>query len=316
MKCDDCLSLLAEYIDGEAIGADAERISAHLITCAGCTREFELLTAEQELFARYDRELEIAPSMWQAIAARTTAAGREAEASSRAGMLEWFTGLFAAPRSGYAFAGALAVSIIAVAFGLMYLRINQQPTKETVARNGEQIVPPVVPPRSDTTTASTPVVSPSQSEGIASPPDEGIAAPRKTSKHSGTPTRRDDTGVLFADVAYSDLEERDTIEHVRQAENLLRSIRNLHSSDDDSADGGEIDVSFEKAMSRRLLSENAVLLRDAEVAGKFPTKALLKDLEPFLMEIANLPDKTKANQLRELKDRAQKTEIVAALMSY
>jgi hypothetical protein len=316
MKCNDCLSLLAEYIDGEAIGAAAERIRAHLITCAGCTREFELLTAEQELFARYDRELEIAPSMWQEIAARTTAASREADASSRAGMLEWFTGLFAAPRSGYAFAGALAVSIIAVALGLMYLRINQQPEQSTVARNGNQIMPPIVSPPTDTATAATPVVSPSQSEGIASPADERIAAPRKTSKHSGTPTRRDDTGVLFADVAYSDLEERDTIEHVRQAENLLRSIRSLHSSDDESADGSEIDVSFEKAMSRRLLSENAVLLRDAEVAGKFPTKALLKDLEPFLMEIANLPDKTKANQLRELKDRAQKTEIVAALMSY
>jgi hypothetical protein len=307
---------LAEYIDGEAIGADAERISAHLITCAGCASEFELLRAEQELFARYDRELDIAPAMWQAIAARTTAAGREADASSRAGLPEWFKGLFAAPRSGYAFAGALVVSIIAVAFGLMYLRTNQQPAKETVARNGNQIMPPIVPPRSDTTTAPAIVTAPSQSERIASIPDERTGAPRNMPKHSGSLTRRDDAGVLFADVAYSDLEERDTVEHVRQAENLLRSIRNLHSSDDESADGNEIDVSFEKAMSRRLLSENAVLLRDAEVAGKFPTKALLKDLEPFLMEIANLPDKTKANQLRELKDRAQKTEIVAALMSY
>ncbi|HMJ24630.1 MAG TPA: zf-HC2 domain-containing protein, partial [Pyrinomonadaceae bacterium] len=71
MKCDDCLNLLAEYSDGEVTDSEAERISAHLITCAVCAKEFELVTAEQELFARYDRELEITPAMWSAVSART-----------------------------------------------------------------------------------------------------------------------------------------------------------------------------------------------------------------------------------------------------
>jgi hypothetical protein len=106
--------------------------------------------------------------------------------------------------------------------------------------------------------------------------------------------------------------ERDTAEHIQQAENLLRSIRSLQAADDDS----EIDVSYEKAMSRRLLSENVVLRRDAEMAGKFPTKELLGDLEPFLIDISNLPDKTTPDKLRAIKDRVQKTEIVAALVSY
>ena len=308
MKCDDCLNLLAEYIDGEAIGRDAEQISAHLITCAGCTSELEALTAEQEIFARYDRELSISPSMWQAIEALTAPASRQVETSPRAGLREWFSGLFAAPRFGYAFAGALAVSIIAVVFGLMYLRINQQPVP--LAGNEKRIAPPAV-----ATKSPAPITTPSQGEGTASPQNAGIVSQRRTPKRIGGPTQKDDPGVLFKDVAYSDLEERDTAEHVRQAENLLRSIRNLQSADDDSADS-EIDVSYEKAMSRRLLSENAVLLQDAEVAGKFPTKELLKDLEPFLVDIANLPDKTTANQLRVIKDRVQKTEIVAALMSY
>ena len=315
MKCDDCLNLLAEYIDGEAIEHDAERISAHLITCAGCTSELEALTAEQEIFARYDRELSISPSMWQAIEARTAPASRQVDTSSRVGLREWFSGLFAAPRFGYAFAGALAVSIIAVVFGLMYLRNHQQPEQVTVARNGKQSMPPVVPPGSDPTKIPGSVTSPSAGKGIGSPQNDGSESRRKTPKHNGGLTLKDDSGVLFKEVAYSDLEERDTAEHVRQAENLLRSIRNLQSSDDDSADS-EVDVSYEKAMSRRLLSENAVLLQDAEVAGKFPTKELLKDLEPFLIDIANLPDKTTANQLRAIKDRVQKTEIVAALMSY
>jgi hypothetical protein len=310
MKCDDCLNLLAEYIDGEATEHDAERISAHLITCAGCTGEFEALTAEQEIFARYDRELSIPPSMWNAIQARTAEESRQVDKSSRAGLIEWFTGLFAAPRSGYAFAGALAVALIAVGFGLMYLRIHQQPQPGPLAI----IEKPNAPPVSDTTKPPETVNPPNTGEGIT-PPPKVLTASRETTKRAAGQRKTDDPGVLFKDVAYSDLEERDTAEHVRQAENLLRSIRNMQATDDDSADS-EIDVSYEKAMSRRLLNENAVLLQDAEVAGKFPTKELLKDLEPFLIDIANLPDKSTANQLRAIKDRVQKTEIVAALMSY
>jgi hypothetical protein len=75
-------------------------------------------------------------------------------------------------------------------------------------------------------------------------------------------------------------------------------------------------VSYEKALSRQLLNENVVLRRDAEMSGQFPVKALLSSLEPFLLDIANLPDKTSPDDLRVIKERVQKTEIVAALHSY
>jgi Putative zinc-finger len=298
MKCDDCLNLLAEYIDGEAIEQDAEQVSAHLITCAACAHEFEALMAERETYARYDRELQVSPAMWNAIEARTIAEHRPGQKSSWRASL---AALFAIPRFGFAFSGAMAVVIIAVFAGVMYLRIQPQPPKhEPLVRNDKRIVSP----ENDTR------------EGIASFPSsspvEGIVSRRKTPKHTAHPLKTDDPGVLFADVAYSDLAERDTAEHIQQAENLLRSIRSLQVSDDDS----EIDVSYEKAMSRRLLSENVVLRRDAEMAGKFPTKELLGDLEPFLIDIANLPDKTTPEKLRVIKDRVQKTEIVAALVSY
>jgi len=298
MKCDDCLNLLTEYIDGEASEHDATQVSAHLIACANCANEFEALSAEDEIYARYDRELNISPSMWNAIAARTAAEHRPIQKTS------WRTslaGLFAIPRFGFAFSGAMAVVIIAVVAGVMYLRTQQPPVnKEALAKNGT----PIVSPGTETKDVSAPVAPPS--------PVESNVSERKTRKGPGHPKKPDDPGVLYADVAYSDLAERDTAEHIQQAENLLRSIRSLQTSDDES----EIDVSYEKAMSQRLLSENEVLRRDAEIAGKFPTKELLKDLEPFLIDIANLPDKTTPDKLRAIKDRAQKTEIVAALVSY
>lgn len=297
MKCDDCLNLLTEYIDGEVGEHDAAQVSAHLITCVNCANEFEALTAEQEIYARYDREVNISPSMWNAIQARTNAEHGPAQKSS---WRESLAGLFAIPRFGFAFSGAMAVVIIAVVAGVMYLRTQEQPVDKSIARNGKPIVP-----AGNEVRELPPPAAPS------SPVEENLSS-RKSPKRPGQPMKPDDPGVLFEEVAYSELAERDTAEHIQQAENLLRSIRSLQAGDDDS----EIDVSYEKAMSQRLLSENVVLRRDAERAGKFPTKELLGDLEPFLIDIANLPDKTTPDKLRAIKDRAQKTEIVAALVSY
>jgi hypothetical protein len=296
MKCDDCLNLLTEYIDGEVGEHDADQVSAHLVTCVNCANEFETLTAEQEIYARYDRELNISPSMWNAIEARTNAErGRAQKSSWRVSL----AALFAIPRFGFAFSGAMAVLIIAVVAGVMYLRTQEQPAKNApLLAKDKSIVPPV----SGTKQEIPSVAFPS--------PVEEIVLRKKTPKGPGYTKKPDDPGVLGEED--SELAERDTAEHIQQAENLLRSIRSLQAADDDS----EIDVSYEKAMSQRLLSENVVLRRDAEKAGKFPAKELLGDLEPFLIDIANLPDKTTPDKLRAIKDRAQKTEIVAALVSY
>jgi hypothetical protein len=304
MKCDDCFNLLEEYIDGEAIERDAAQVNAHLITCAACAHEFEALTAEREIYARYDRELAVSPSLWNAIAARTTES-RPIGSGSRFGLGGWLAGLFATPR--YAFAGAAAVVIFALLIGVVFLRTNtrEQPSRELTASK---------------TTNGAPINTP---EGVTEPrggpvPPIGIIGitvpPVKTAATTGSrsPRPRDQSDVLFTDVAYTDIEDKDTADHVAQAENLLRSVRNLQVSDDDE----EVDVAYEKATSRRLLDDNVVLRRDAEMAGKYPAKKLLGELEPFLIDIANLPDKTTPTDLRAISDRMQKTEIVAALRSY
>jgi hypothetical protein len=306
MKCDDCLNLLAEYIDGEVVEHEAEQISSHLIMCGVCTSEFESLTAEQEIYTRYDRELNISPAMWNAIAARTVSESPADDASGKLKPLAWLGGLFATPRLGFAYSGAMAVLIAAVVIGFMYLKTHPQlPTTGVASTVNPVSVPP--PPIYGRAPAA-PINSENAGPVIAS----YVPPVKKALKPTGGPTKPDDPGVLFKDIAYSDLAERDTAEHIQQAENLLRSIRSLQAADDDS----EIDVSYEKAMSRRLLSENVVLRGDAERAGKFPTKELLGDLEPFLIDISNLPDKTTPDKLRAIKDRVQKTEIVAALLSY
>jgi len=62
-----------------------------------------------------------------------------------------------------------------------------------------------------------------------------------------------------------------------------------------------------------LLYKNVLLRRDAEAKGNLPVEELLGSLEPFLLDIANLPEKPSSNEVRSIKERMQKKEIVSAL---
>src|SRR2546427_5671283 len=119
MKCEACLNQLEEYVDGELARRDAEAISTHLITCANCSGALDLLTAEQEVYARYDRELEISPALWRGIEGRIAEENGPVDSSSRFNLRELFAGLFVDSRIGFGFAGAAAVLIAAVLIGVV-----------------------------------------------------------------------------------------------------------------------------------------------------------------------------------------------------
>jgi putative zinc finger protein len=276
MKCEVCTELLEEYLDGELAPHDREQVDAHLIACIDCSENFATLTAEQELFARYDREIEVPPFLWTRIAAHTNATKHT-----------WLTSLFGKT----SLASAIAVLLLAIAIGAIYLLSKPKAPTPTVA----------------TTTSTTPSPNPVR-QSVQSVVHKRRRKVRPPIVHSPT----DQSDVLSTDLTYLDMDEQDTAVHIEQSKILLRSIKNVQISDTDE----EIDVTYDKALSRRLLNENVVLRRDAEMKAKFPTKTLLADLEPFLIDIANLPDRARPQDVREIKERVQKTEIVAALLDY
>ena len=279
MKCEVCSELLEEYLDGELAPHDREQVDAHLIACIDCSENFAALTAEQELFARYDREIEVPPFLWTRIAAHTNRPKRS-----------WFATMFGKT----SLASAIAVLLLAIAIGAIYLLSKPKAPTPTVA----------------TTTSTTPSPDPVRQSVQSAAPKNRKSRPRV--KPVTTRTTADQSDVLSTDLTYLDIDEQDTALHIEQSKILLRSIKNVQISDSDE----EIDVTYDKALSRRLLNENVVLRRDAEMKAKFPTKTLLADLEPFLIDIANLPDRARPQDVREIKERVQKTEIVAALLDY
>ncbi|HEU4391557.1 MAG TPA: hypothetical protein VFV34_27450 [Blastocatellia bacterium] len=98
--------------------------------------------------------------------------------------------------------------------------------------------------------------------------------------------------------------------HIESAQLLLREFRNL-------PDGGRaVDVSYEKRRSRFLLQQNILLRRNAELEGELPVGEVLGGLEPFLLDIANLPEHAQSSDVAAIKDRIERREMIAALQVY
>ena len=284
MKCEVCSELLEEYLDGELEPQAQAQVGEHLIECADCSASFAALSAEQQLFARYDRELEVPPFLWTRVAAHTVAENNSPK--------RW-TAIFARP-----LASVIAALLLAIAVGIVYVVSRQPEPNKTVADSGK---PAPTQPKKE------PEPEQQKPELVAAQPKPKHRV-RSVTNHAPA----DQSDVLSSDLSYLDIDEQDTARHIEQTQNLLRSIRNVPTTDSDE----DIDVTYDKQLSRRLLNENVVLRRDAEMKAKFPTKTLLTDLEPFLIDIANLPDHARPEDVRAIKERVQKTEIVAALLDY
>jgi len=300
MKCEVCLGSLEEYFDGELLSSEADKIASHLVSCGACSQELNSLRATEGLLTQYDREIEISPMLWQQVAGKAfqKSSGRE-----RFNLLAPIKVFFATPT--FSLATAIVLILIAVSLGALYLKSNRQRFEKEIAGSST----PSPDPKSNDHTEAQPKASVPER---TSPERQQLLVAQRTRPTRKTPhSQIDRSDVLSADFGYVDLEDQDTAKHLEQTQNLLRSIRNVRVSEFDE----EIDVTYDKALSRRLLNENIVLRRDAEMQAKFPTKTLLTDLEPILIDIANLPDQAKPEDVRLIKERVQKTEIVAELLS-
>ncbi|HJQ25141.1 MAG TPA: hypothetical protein VKA60_14580 [Blastocatellia bacterium] len=101
----------------------------------------------------------------------------------------------------------------------------------------------------------------------------------------------------------------DTARHIERSQVLLRSFRN-------SEGGAAFDLAYERQSARQLLAKNVLLRRAADARGNLPMSDLLGSLEPFLLDIANLADAPVPDDVRTIKARMEKKEIITALQVY
>jgi hypothetical protein len=93
---------------------------------------------------------------------------------------------------------------------------------------------------------------------------------------------------------------------------LLRSFRNTPSEEG----AADIDLAYEKRLSRELLSKNRLLRRSAENKEDSRAEELLNHIEPLLLDIANLPDKPTQDEVRSVKELIREQKIIATLQIY
>jgi hypothetical protein len=376
MRCDDCLPLIEEYFDGEVEGPAAATMGAHLAACATCAAALDALSFEQEIYARYDRRLEVSPDLWARVSAEiardTPPPSPAAPRPFLSRVREQLTAAFGALASRPALASSLALLLVAATAGSLWLSRRQQTVQpvEVADNNQAGVAPeahtvitnaaPAVVPSAGTTpevsrpakgslndktaganhTAAAPARagtraaearrSPARPNGAEVDLETLLASAPATQastnvvsfggeEHEGA----DDTAALFVNASAParevaagearllDPEEKELASHVEQAQMLLRSIKNARAGGE-----GSLDVAYEKSLSRKLLARNATLQLEAEVKGDKGTKQVLDTIEPFLLDIANLRENPSRDEVRSIRERVRKNQIVAALQVY
>ncbi len=84
-----------------------------------------------------------------------------------------------------------------------------------------------------------------------------------------------------------------TARHLEQSELLLRAFRNVRWG----RKGIGSELSYERKRAQKLVNQNIMLRREADAAGDVQLATLLGSLEPILLDIANLRDKPRNDEV-------------------
>jgi hypothetical protein len=334
--CVETKERLVDLVFDELEPEARRRVLVEVESCQDCLAEYRSMTETLRVF---DQVVEVsAPdeSYWPGYEDRLRARLSQAPLSWKRRLTDWigsFGALAAWPARPISLAAGLAAILLAVAWwGWQRQRtattvVNPpiarvSPTPKLESPDKESVIAP----------ASNDVSIAPKNKKFVVPPSGGLSnGLRKPAKAGTTNTvPREERGekLIEDDVALTGPDQSlivaplftpETIKHFEKAQILLRSFRNASvpkaaAGERRGPDGSiPIDLSYEKEMSRKLLQQNVLLRRDAEMKGNLPTEEALDSLEPFLLDIANLPDNPSLGDLSGIRDRLRRKEMIASL---
>lgn len=180
MKCEECQTLIEDYVDG-ALGEKAGAlVTSHIAACSRCAGLREEMIREQAIYARYERDVEVTPMLWSSIEARI----KQDRAARPAGLIsrlrEQMLGMFGAPRLSPAFTFALVLVAIAVTVIVM-TRMNSG-VREVATNNSNVAVPEASGPNANHNAppAATGGGEIAKTPTVAAPTTVKLNAPRKS----------------------------------------------------------------------------------------------------------------------------------------
>jgi hypothetical protein len=323
---------VSAWIDGELPASELPALELHLLECHDCQQaraDFKSLGSEIGSYAF--RPVQVPPPRLARLVSPPAFSGRQSWPGRFAGGLS--------PRRLHpAWAAVAAILLIAGGVALVLkLRSTRRDPDTSLAQERPASAPVASP-----TVNSKPAVDNDYPRGATQEPDREIKVRQPASKdrkpetvailtvsnqnsrrsakpnagelpaQSGKPGKTDDEplDMNLADVLTGSADsETLTARHVEQSELLLRSFRNLRPS----STGVAGDLGYERRRAQQLFYQNVMLRRQADRAGDVQVATLLESLEPVLLDIANLPQRDPGSEVRAIKDRLERQNLVALL---
>lgn len=318
MTCNktDQVSLL---IDGELPPVQMTRVKQHLRECSDCREaqeSFLLLRSQLNAYTSPVDAAAIASALAKVLplsAAETApvAARSWRERLAAFGLADAFS-----PR----FAATAALIVLAVTIGIVALLLKR-PTSDLAVNaapplytsGAEKVVVEAQKPQAQKPRSAAQPAAPSDKAEKPKPaqtPAQNVPrAPRRRKETAPNYSAIEDnvaTNTQSLDRAEVELM---TARHLEQSELLLRTFRNVRT-----AKRGEVpEIRYERQRAQKLLYQNMLVRREADAKGDVQVSALLGSLEPILLDIANLREKPRNEDVVAIKDRVERKNLVPLL---
>jgi hypothetical protein len=305
MNC-HCAEKVSLLIDGELPAAEVHEVERHLMECAECQAlRADFLGLRQQL-SSYPANIDFATQQ----KALATILGEQTTKSS--GRHRWSGFQWSFARSAVAFAGLLLLGLIIglVAYRSVVLKKANETTATNQSKDSKPAPSPVkeTPKQTQETSAPPKEEEPKKNKPVEQkrvfPPidSKNIFASNRTAPVKETVVN-DEAPIRAADSVTL------TAMHFEKSERLLRSFRNVRMDEP----GAGTEVGYERKQAQQLVYQNIMLRREADSAGDVQTASLLENLEPILIDIANLPNKPADDDIRVIRERVERKNIVALL---
>ena len=291
---------VSSLIDGELAPVEAREVERHLLNCAECEQlRADFLNLRSQI-ASFETSLQ--PTV-QNRALRKILSGDPGPQRAPARGLQWGFGTPAV-----AFATLLIVGAI---IGLVLYQISSpgDSEKQQVAFQ----TPSPAPQSSIQKPSTTESPEPSKEEKPAPSKDnKETTTPKRSTPARRPPAREPKPGEQFASIperVHSADAETMTAMHFEKAERLLLGFKNVRLNEP----GAATKVGYERKRAKELVYQNMMLRREADAAGDVQIASLLENLEPILLDIANLPARPDQDSVRVIRARVERKNIVALL---
>ncbi len=146
MSCEECRTMLDEYVEDELNERQTAQASSHINVCAECADHYEDLKRERQTYFRYFTSLEATPALWVGVRAAIEEIDRN-RASGNQGLGERLAATFGISSFNSAY-GAVALALLitlGVVIGVIKFQTagnSSQP--EPAAQKGDAPQPPIL----------------------------------------------------------------------------------------------------------------------------------------------------------------------------